>query len=802
MAARVQNAPETRARLEPSANLSSVTWDGRRYSYMPSAPLRVSEKLRIADASTSSDPVTYEVLRWRLWGLNLEHADTIRRISGTRVIVYMEDFVTALLTARGDTVVSSPTLQYFSGMADLVVKWTLENRSENPGIEDGDVFLQNDPYIGTTHQMDTAMYAPVFWEGELIAWVFNSCHVGDLGGITPGSFCTGANDIYDEPLPIPPVKIARGGSLQSDVAELFVRQGRTPEMIALQLRSQFAGVQATRKRLLEIVARYGPDVVNGAMCAVIDDAAEVVGRRLAQIPDGVWRSAVHFGGLAFDPTKVHRIVTTVRKVGNQLICSNEGTDPQVKSGNCTFAAWRSGLVCAVANQLAYDQQGCPAGVVRHMKFEPTPGTLNCAVFPAAVSSLTANNMSLASAGHALSQMLLSGPAELAENAFSIGTGVSGFWLYSWVDGEGRSCSDLTGDPNAAAAGASVARDGVDQGGGWFMPTCTAGDIEEWEDSMPLLYLYRRDAMDSGGPGQFRGGNGLACGYVTNGGESAAAQAIGSDASVLATLGLAGGTPGAPGSFRFASDVNMRERLAKARTPDVLRSIEPEGGAFTRLFGGSVTPMGPDGVVMANFAGAGGFGDPLQRNVEQIEADLRLALVSPDFAASAYGVSFGEDGAIDLEATARRREGLRSERLAESEAPRAPQSASLAGVQIIHSAGGQLLVARAPGSATENLFWACRTCRAGLGPLDQNYKDGCRSIVRRVSNGTSAQDRDYGMVARRYICPGCGVSIAYEIGRESDPPLRDIELDPGSLQVCAHPPGVGRPTTGDDLDPLA
>lgn len=202
------------------STLEGGPWDGKRYSYIPHAPGRKPNSVPIFSDSKIPDPIIYQVIRWKLWGINLEHADTLKRLSGTRVIVYADDFATSILTGSGENLMMSPTIQYFGGMADLVVNWTLENRSENPGIEDGDAFLQNDPYIGTAHQIDTALFGPVFWEGKIFCWVYNSCHMSDVGGIQPGSFCVEARDIYDEPLPIPPIKIGRNNALQSDVADV------------------------------------------------------------------------------------------------------------------------------------------------------------------------------------------------------------------------------------------------------------------------------------------------------------------------------------------------------------------------------------------------------------------------------------------------------------------------------------------------------------------------------------------------------------------------------------------------------
>jgi hypothetical protein len=95
-------------------------------------------------------------------------------------------------------------MQYMSGVTDTQVKWTLENRSDNPGIRDGDMFLANDPWVGAAHQMDVMLLCPVFWKGELFCWVTNCLHQYDIGGITPGSFCPSARDAYDEGHPDSP----------------------------------------------------------------------------------------------------------------------------------------------------------------------------------------------------------------------------------------------------------------------------------------------------------------------------------------------------------------------------------------------------------------------------------------------------------------------------------------------------------------------------------------------------------------------------------------------------------------------
>ena len=101
-----------------------------------------------AEADPELDPVTYEVIRTKLWNLNADHSDTIRRVSGSYIVVEGYDFNSAVTTEIGDAVTLSPYSMLFAGLADSVIKWTLEHRSMNVGIHDGDLFIQDDPWVG------------------------------------------------------------------------------------------------------------------------------------------------------------------------------------------------------------------------------------------------------------------------------------------------------------------------------------------------------------------------------------------------------------------------------------------------------------------------------------------------------------------------------------------------------------------------------------------------------------------------------------------------------------------------------
>ncbi|MEX0827733.1 MAG: hydantoinase B/oxoprolinase family protein, partial [Haliea sp.] len=392
------------------------------------------------------------------------------------VIVYTEDFNTSLLTENGDTVLCGPSIQYFTGYGDLVVKWTLENRSRNPGIMPGDIFLQNDPYIGTAHQIDVELYSPVFWEGRLFCWIFSNCHVGDIGGINPGSFCPEAPDIYSEPLAIPPIKLVEDREVRQDVFDMVVRQSRTPANLTLQLRSQIAGLRATETRILELLEEHGAGVIKGAMRRIIRDCSRAVGERLESLPDGEWTEAMYMGAAGPDDRSIHRLVTRVEKRGDRMIFYNEGTDPQFQAASGTYGSWRSALMCAAGTMLAYDQMYCPAGVIDHMTFVPTPGTLNCATHPAAVTTLSATIVSVYLASQVLSKMVLTGPPDIRRVANATGgVALPGWWVASATDRKGRFVADVTADQVMGSIGAFPYRDGVDTGGAWWWPRSTAGN---------------------------------------------------------------------------------------------------------------------------------------------------------------------------------------------------------------------------------------------------------------------------------------------------------------------------------------
>ena len=301
-----------------------------RVGYEPPENPVVDPSLAFYDGTgTSVDVITYEIIRSKLWNLNMDHSDTVRRTSGSNIVVEGYDLTSAIATGWGDVVTFSPYTMFFAGSTDAVIKWTLEHRSMNVGVYEGDVFIQDDPWVGTNHQFDTAVYTPIFVDGALFAWLFNCVHQREIGGRLPGGFDADAVDCYTEPSFMPPVKIIERGRLREDVVDLWIRRSRLPDLLALEVRSQLAGLKTANQRLDDILQRYGPGVVSASMSRMIDTTAQVVGDRLAKLPDATWRDERYIAGASLEDRQVYKLALSFEKRGRRLTASNAGTDPAV-----------------------------------------------------------------------------------------------------------------------------------------------------------------------------------------------------------------------------------------------------------------------------------------------------------------------------------------------------------------------------------------------------------------------------------------------------------------------------------------
>lgn len=777
------NTPDRSVETPP---VQDFVWDGKDYPYRPGPELSISDKLRLHRAHDAViDPITFEVLSSRLWNINEEHADTIQRVSGSPVVVHNYDFNTCIQTEDGEPFLFAPYIQYFTGAAELAIKYTLENRSANPGIGPDDIFISNDPLIAGSHQMDVAVYGPVFHEGELFCWVFNACHSRDVGGVEPGGFCIQAPNHYYEAPSLRAVKVADADGIRADIEDTFLRFSRLPHLLALELRSQIAGIIRARTRIRELLQQYDATVVKATMRKLIDDTERAVADRLNGLPDGRWREVVHFGAALPGDRQSHKVVLTLTKKGDHLTFDNYGTDAQFGSVNAGYGQLRAAIGAALAYSLAYDHRFCVGGVFRRTTIDAQIGTISAADRDGAVSSTQAPVLLIYMAAKVISKMMYPDP-ELRKGVMATSSLASSGWLtHSGVDQYGKPFATVTLDHTAGGVGAFSFRDGIDQGGNTFWPKSEIPDVEAWEQFFPVLYLYRRAALN-GGHGRYRGGDGIAFAFRGHRTSTQVASTI-SIASGLSThSGIYGGHWGETGTFYGITNGNFPELLEKGMlptSPTELRQVRgvAEGVLPPKTVG---HPLGERDAIEESVFGGGGFGDPLDREPDAVAADVSNLLVTSHLARHVYGVVLGRDGGTDGGATRGLRERMRAERLERAVVERRLEGVEATTIEVWVDVGPHLGLG--PGADGE-FYYVCTGCGLPICARGENYKEWSGRIDSSLPEidadvfADPALELDVAVVYRIFVCPGCGSAFENELTIGHEPPFQDIDIDTTSLR---------------------
>ena len=756
------------------SSVAGGPYDGVTFPYIPGNTLAIDPRLQLhRDWTDKIDPITYEVVRHHLWNINEELGMTIQRISGSPVAMYAFDLNSSIFTEDGEFIYYGPYQLYMSGVSDVQVKWTLEHRSANPGIFEGDMFLSNDPWVGAAHQMDVTLLCPVFWEGKLFCWITNVLHQYDVGGITPGSFCPNARDAFDEGILIPPVKIIERGELRRDIEAVYLRASRKPYLVALDLRAQIAGNVAASRRIIKLIERYGPDVVKGVMRKIIDTAEAAFLQKMAKLPDGIFRERSYVEVARVGDRGTYQVLLTMEKHGDRLVFDNAGTAPQTGAINTTYSGWRGSILTAVNELLCWDQLYAIGGALRHIQFRPALGAFTCATHPASVSTapVQAMEISLYPAYNTLSKLLACDP-ELRRDVMCIG-GTSQFPLtcFRGIDQWGERFGYLLLDPMVGAIGAFSFRDGIATGGQVRSPICRIGNVEHNEQSFPILTLYRRENTDSGGAGKYRGGNSAITAFIPHGTSEMWHETESSGAAIPTAPGLFGGYPACTNAYDFRRNTDILQRFRERRMPDDIGEVSGQE-ELLQLRQIDIR-QGPADIYEVAFAAGAGYGDPIERDPEAVRRDVENGDISHAAARDVFRVALvGDDDSpvIDGAGTAALRRQALVERLGREpriHAVRHPMVRRVTETLDLVSAGGRTHL-------------ACSRCGWLLCRVGENYKAHALRIDRPIQAanpliGDPRRFIDADVQFRQFYCPECGGLLENEVCRAHDPLLWDIQL---------------------------
>ncbi len=708
------------------------------------------------------DPLTYEVVRHRLWSVTDEMGEALKRMSGSPIVTDANDFDFAICDELGQEVQVGLYNTMLVGAVDLAIYWTLRHRAANPGIAEGDMFLCNDPWVGGgLHQNDVIVYQPVFHDGELFAWTSAIAHQPDLGGVGLGSFSPAAQDVFSESLPTPPVKVVRDGQLQRDVADLWVRRSRVPLLIGLDLRAKIGANNVGRERLHALIDQYGADTVKAVMKRMMNDAEARLRDKLTALPDGTW-SATGYQDQSHEGDRgLHKITVTTTKAGDHLTFDFTGTDPQAGVINCTYAGLRGGVMLALLPILAGDIPWSAGGLMRCFDLITEEGTLNNATFPAAVSRgpigpawLTGSLVAECLSG------MLDQSLELGKNVQATCCGTWDTAIIAGLDERGEQPApflNIIMEPMAGGYGARPHADGLDTGGLFCIPMGRIPDVEMTEFLYPVLTLWRREVPDSGGPGRHRGGVAASVAITPHGTSVPMGLILASAGKAVAqNAGLCGGHPGNTGLDVIARNSRIKELFADGHMPSTLPEVsdtlEPGQNYATSY-------LAPGEVFTMTWQGGGGYGDPLTREPDAVARDMREQKVTAEAARTVYGVIIS-DGVVDPAATTAERDQQRARRRDRSQVLGETRGqASLAAARRLDD---NLVQAPAPGGS--GTIVACRHCAEILGGSDP----GDTLALARYEGPSAeagpqiiADPADYvdaPIVFRQYCCPSCWTAL--------------------------------------------
>jgi N-methylhydantoinase B/oxoprolinase/acetone carboxylase alpha subunit len=722
---------------------------------------------RAESALHGIDPVTFEVIRHRLWAINDDQARMGARLSGSPIIYEGYDFNASLTTGDGRALYCGVYILHHGATIDEFIRRILDTWPREE-IREGDMFFTNDPWWGALHANDGILVAPIFWERALVAWSGIVMHDDDVGGPIPGSVGAGATNRFEEAPLVPGVKIVEGFQPRRDVERAFLRNSRTAERNALNMRARVAALRTTYRRIGELVDQYGIDTFRAAQDGIIEYVECVVRRRLAEIPDGSWY-AEGYHDHDGNEGRVYRICCRLTKREDHLTVDMTGTSSQAAGPvNCTRPALEGAVVGIVLTMLCYDLPWTIASIRNVTEIVSEEGTLNNAVSPAAVgmASFMVTLSTMDVVGHAFAKMLLSSDRYRTEAQATWSPGISIDMLITQeVDRDPAML--LVTDCFGGGGGARTFADGINSGGLFHSMACRVSNAEALEARGSMLHLYRRELTDAGGAGRYRGGVGIEFATVTHKlhADAALVSSMSSGVYMPGGHGLSGGAPGAAAYHLICRDTAVDEMLAAGEIPTAVDELG--AGSIEVLEPKALAPLRAGDVLVGVVANGSGVGDPLRRDPAATLADVRDGLVSETMARAAYGVVL-RDGAVDEDATAREREAIRTRRMQDGRAadPEAGGGTVDGGI-VLHPVSETVEAVERDGECSLR----CTECHYRFGPYEHDHT---RSALMRelpltvLSPHNRLCKEQY--VAREFSCPGCGTALAFDVQDRDEPIL--------------------------------
>jgi N-methylhydantoinase B len=578
------------------------------------------------------DPILVEIVEGTLASVEMEVETAIARTARSPMIRDAHDFRAGIHDVR----LRKLTGRSYSALVQPIVRdFPIET------MRPGDVFFHNDVYLsegGIGHLPDLCVTVPVFHDGQVVAFVQAFGHHDDIGGGVQGSMPSHARSAFEEGLMVPPIKLWDQGVPNRAALTIMTRNSRMPDSLAGDLDAECSACLMGARRLGELFARYGRQDVEACFDAIISKTTETFRRELlSKIPEGVhvWEDYAEHDGVDEPRLHAQRITLTVdHSSQTPLTIDFTGTSPQAKgpinhAGDYADGVFLKKWLAPILRNLADTPERMAEldvneGVVPLIKMVfPEKGTLLTPLFPAPTNARTFVILRLLGVLAGVLAKATGGRMPADQETIR----------YTGVYGESDDGPYLMREVLGGGSGGRWYADGEDTI--HIVPDSRNIPVEFAEARWPFRVERLGLAVDSGGPGEFRGGLGYDKHIRML--RDASYMSI-ADRSILSCWGVNGGRAGRP--FRVTVNGEEMEGLVDD------------------------FPVRAGEIIRVRTTGGGGWGSPYDRPAETVAADVRDGKVSAEGAREDYGVVLSgprDDLRVDAEATERLRAELRAAR---------------------------------------------------------------------------------------------------------------------------------------------
>lgn len=583
------------------------------------------------------DPASLAVISSRLNYIAWAMRDTMLMSSRSTALTVVQDFSTAIFDKNGNILVMPDLLPIQMCESWPTVQAIIE--AYKGDIEPGDIFLNNSPYHGNTHAQEITVVCPVFYQDELLFWCMNRPHHEDVGGIKPSAADPYAKNIWEEGLYIPPIRAARNYKEDPHLAELILFKMRYKKLFRGDFLACMGSVWKGEKLLIDSCQKYGLGTIKQFIKEWIDYGDRRMTGEIKKLPRGSWSVET----MADDPLSMTsgiylKLKTIIDPDESTITFDMTKCQDQVPCGiNLTRSSAKASCLEGLMACLDPSLPRC-WGTYRHVKYIQREGSVCHPRWPASTC------MATVWLADRLANLVFRTFAEISPERGHSECGAEGCAQAVLAGKDFRkNYEDYAAGVFTANAGGPASM-GYD---GWpgFMSLAVMGvmlfeSVELHEVRRPHIVLEESFPPDSGGYGKWRGGPGC---YVSVKPRRDPMQVFPfGDGLVYPAAGVLGG----------GSGMKSSHWITDAKTGKVIQELGR----------GSMYEIKPSQVWCAIACGAGGFGNPLERDPEKVRWDAREEIISLKCAEQIYGVVLNtetETYEVDYEATKNLRESLKN-----------------------------------------------------------------------------------------------------------------------------------------------